>query len=257
VVTERPTIFCLHGLGLSGRMFEPVAARLAGVLDVVAIDLPGFGDEPPVTGSLLDASVALVEDRIRKAAPSDYLIAGHSMGGKVATLVTARALEARSGLAAPAGVVLLAASPPAPEPMQEPKRLEMLGWADGPAIPPAAARSFVDDNVAGPMAAEADRIAITDVERSAPAAWRSWLTEGSLQDDATGLAPISVPAVIAAGAEDGALGVDAQRRLNLPHYLDGDVVVVDGAAHFLPLEQPDTVAELVSGLLPLVRRPGS
>ena len=36
----------VHGLGLSWRSWQPVLDALEGRHDVVAIDLPGFGDSP-------------------------------------------------------------------------------------------------------------------------------------------------------------------------------------------------------------------
>jgi len=54
-----------------------------------------------------------------------------------------------------------------------------------------------------------------------------------------------VPALVLAGAEDGDLGPDAQRELNLPHWPRGEFDVVPGAAHLLPWEQPDAVADRI------------
>jgi pimeloyl-ACP methyl ester carboxylesterase len=38
----------VHGLGLSWRSWQPVLAALEARHDVVAIDLPGFGESPPL-----------------------------------------------------------------------------------------------------------------------------------------------------------------------------------------------------------------
>ncbi|RKR73401.1 alpha/beta fold hydrolase [Frondihabitans australicus] len=255
----RPALVCLHGLGLSGRLFDHVRPLVADDLRILTPDLPGFGDEPAPPGSLLDAAIALVEERLRALDGAPYLLAGHSMGGKVATLVTSRALTGVSGVQAPAGVVLLAASPPDPEPMSDEAREQMLGFARGDAISRDDARTFVDDNIAAPLAAAVDARIVADVTRSAPAAWRSWLTEGSLRDctpglrTTAGLGTLDVPAVVAAGAADGPLGETAQRRLNLPRYPRGRLAVVDGAAHLLPVERPDAVAGLIRSLLPALR----
>jgi pimeloyl-ACP methyl ester carboxylesterase len=253
VSAPRPALVCLHGLGLSSRLYDAAAPLLTDDFDVHALDLPGFGDEKAAEGSLLDASIALVERRIAALGSGPYLLVGHSMGGKVATLVASRASTGRSGVPAPAGVVLLAASPPAPEPMGDDARAEMLGFAAGDRIDADAARSFVDDNVASPLAPPLDALATGDVERSDPAAWRSWLTEGSRRDESC-IGPLDLPAVVAAGAADGPLGEPAQRTLNLPHYPAGRLAVVEGAAHFIPLEQPEATARLIRSLLPAVQR---
>jgi hypothetical protein len=44
----------------------------------------------------------------------------------------------------------------------------------------------------------------------------------------------SFPALLLAGACEGDLGADAQRRLNLPHFANGRLDVVDGAAPLIP-----------------------
>src|SRR6201982_3181471 len=46
---DAPTLLLLHGLPSSSRMFEPLLARLAGEVHMVAPDYPGFGhsDAPP------------------------------------------------------------------------------------------------------------------------------------------------------------------------------------------------------------------
>jgi pimeloyl-ACP methyl ester carboxylesterase len=38
----------LHGMGSSRRAWDPVIPALAGHFDVIAIDLPGFGDSGPL-----------------------------------------------------------------------------------------------------------------------------------------------------------------------------------------------------------------
>ena len=38
----------LHGIGLSRHSWDPVIPALAGHFDVIAVDLPGFGDSEPL-----------------------------------------------------------------------------------------------------------------------------------------------------------------------------------------------------------------
>ncbi|MEG8036576.1 alpha/beta hydrolase [Sphingomonas sp. LR61] len=54
-----------------------------------------------------------------------------------------------------------------------------------------------------------------------------------------------MPALVLAGAEDGDLDAEAQRRLTLPHWPDSELHVVEGAAHLLPWEQPEAVADRI------------
>jgi pimeloyl-ACP methyl ester carboxylesterase len=89
----------VHGIGSRWQVWEPVLDRLARELEVVAIDLPGFGDSPP------DGTPATVEGQAaRVAGLFDELglerphVAGNSMGGGIA-LQLARLGAVRSATA--------------------------------------------------------------------------------------------------------------------------------------------------------------
>jgi pimeloyl-ACP methyl ester carboxylesterase len=64
---------------------------------------------------------------------------------------------------------------------------------------------------------------------------------------------LRMPALILAGAADSALGEAAQRRLTAPHYASHRLVTLKGAAHLLPMEQPDEVAALIADHVETVR----
>jgi pimeloyl-ACP methyl ester carboxylesterase len=77
----------LHGIGSSRRAWDPVIPALAERFDVVAVDLPGFGDSEPLPpeveprpGSLAAAVAGLLDD-LGITAPH---VAGNSLGGWVA-----------------------------------------------------------------------------------------------------------------------------------------------------------------------------
>nr|WP_234852672.1 alpha/beta hydrolase [Pseudoxanthomonas winnipegensis] len=243
-------LFFLHALGASAGEWERVIARLGDRADCIALDIPGFGGtsagECTDVPALVDWFCATVAAR----APSRWCVVGHSMGGKIATLAAARAREGAPGLAGLCGVVLVAASPPSLEPMEQQRRQQMLDWfADGAPTPGQAAQ-FVDDNSARRLDEAPREQAIADVRRSDPRAWRAWLEQGSKQDASAQAGRIALPALLLAGAEDGDLDADAQRRLNLPHYPEaGEVVAIADAAHLIPYEQPEALAAHIDALL--------
>jgi pimeloyl-ACP methyl ester carboxylesterase len=45
----------LHGIGMSRQSWDPVVPALARQFDVIAVDLPGFGDSPPNQATPADA----------------------------------------------------------------------------------------------------------------------------------------------------------------------------------------------------------
>ncbi|MCJ8139067.1 alpha/beta fold hydrolase [Falsirhodobacter halotolerans] len=240
--TARPTFVLLHPLGGSARSWDDLRPHLTPVGKCLALDLPGFGDLAARGASSVQATLTHLQDRVRAEVAGPWVVVGHSMGGKFATLMAATRPE---GLA---GVVLIAGSPPSPEPIDEARRRTMLGWvADGP-MTADHAREFLSGNTAGPLpSACADRM-VADLCRTSPAAWTGWLTEGVAEDCRAQVPVMDVPALILAGQSDGDLGPGAQRRLNRPFYAKGTVEVIDDAAHLIPQEQPAAVAAQIAAL---------
>jgi len=91
-----PPLVLIHGIGSQWQMWRPVLDRVSREREVVAVDLPGFGESAPLPGpptveALADA-VAELLDGIGLAGAH---AAGNSLGGGVA-LAMARAGTARS-----------------------------------------------------------------------------------------------------------------------------------------------------------------
>lgn len=245
---DLPVLFFVHGLGLGAAAADRIAGLLDGTLRVQGIDLPGFGAAADAVPLGVEDSVAFVERRIGEHGATRWGLAGHSMGGKIAALVAARALSGESGLFGLRGLVLLAASPLRPEPMDESRRAEMLGWADGPRIGLEHAETFVEANTAEGFAGPERELAVSLAARTASEAWRGWLERGSREDWQARVPVSPVPTLILSGAEDGDdLGAAAQARMNAPQYEHAQQATVEGAGHLLMLEQPAAVAELIAG----------
>lgn len=88
-------LLLVHGLGSRRQIWAPLIPQLAEHHDVIAVDLPGFGESPAGIGTafpqLIDAVVALCDD-LGLDRPH---VAGNSMGGGLA-LELARRNRARS-----------------------------------------------------------------------------------------------------------------------------------------------------------------
>jgi pimeloyl-ACP methyl ester carboxylesterase len=240
----RPTLVFLHALGASGREWDQVAALLPDA-DCLTLDLPGFGDNMAAGYADVAEMADWLADTIRQRHLTACVLIGHSMGGKIATLVAARAASGEVGLAGVLGVVLVAASPLSPEPMDEDRRAGMLAQFAVRRPTRDEAAGFIDANTATRLSEPQRTRAIEDVLRSNPEAWRGWLERGSLEDWSSTAPRIDIPALVVAGAEDGDLGVEAQRELNLPRYADAELCVLADAAHLIPYEQPAALAALI------------
>ncbi|WP_062762189.1 alpha/beta hydrolase [Falsirhodobacter sp. alg1] len=239
------TVVFLHALGGSARSFDAVAGLLHPALTPLALNLPGFGDNVLQGAPSLDRTLAHIADNVPKDGP--WIMVGHSMGAKFASMLAARN---PAGLC---GICLVAGSPPSPEPIDEARRASMTDWAaDGP-LSYANAAEFIAGNTASPLPTQAHEALAHDLQRTDPAAWTHWLQTGAKQDVRDKVGEISLPAIILAGAEDGDLGAANQRLLNLPHYTDGTVQEIDGAAHLIPAERPAALAAGIHALWHIIR----
>jgi pimeloyl-ACP methyl ester carboxylesterase len=104
---DGPPLVLIHGLGGTRRIWRPQLDALAREREVVAIDMPGFGDSPPLpaarpaTAAALGAEIGATLDAL---GIDEADLAGNSLGGWVA-LEMARAGRARSlCLISPAGL---------------------------------------------------------------------------------------------------------------------------------------------------------
>jgi len=95
----------LHPLGLSRQAWDPVVPALAEKFDVIAVDLPGFGESAPLRGepspAALAAAVAGLLDELGVITPH---VAGNSLGGWVTMELARRRPVASVTLLSPAGL---------------------------------------------------------------------------------------------------------------------------------------------------------
>lgn len=89
----------IHGIGMGRRVFAGLAELLADAGQVIALDLPGFGDSPePGKARTMQETADLVADYLRQLHASELVLIGHSMGTQIVTEVAARHPELVSKL---------------------------------------------------------------------------------------------------------------------------------------------------------------
>lgn len=233
---EAPALVVLHYFGGSGASWDAVVDALPAYHRCIALDLCGFGkshcpDEPMGVEDYAD----YVLERIRFLALDRYVIVGHSMGGKVAMALAARRPEGLESL------VLLAPSPPTPEPMDDEARKELAEmFGDAEKI-----RAHLNSICADPLPALLLEQEIAQHLLSTRTAWQAWLERGSREDISDRTPSIDVPTIVLGGAGDKTFTPDFLLRDVLKHLPAARIQVVKHAGHLLPLEQPETVAEVI------------
>ena len=96
----------VHGLGHRRQTWDPVISRLARHREVVALDLPGFGESPPLpTGESYDVATSMERfaEFFAELGTGPPHVAGSSLGGALALELGARGLVSSVTALAPAG----------------------------------------------------------------------------------------------------------------------------------------------------------
>ena len=249
-----PMVVSLHWLGGSARTWTGLAETITprGVR-WISLDLPGFGDSAGTAGfTVAEMRDAVVETlRHLNVAAQPWVLAGHSMGGKIAATLARLAADGEPGLENLRGLFLVSPSPPSPEPIDDGTRrqnLDTLGRNTGDAKQDRKhAESFLKANVGkNPLTAPVSDRAVDDLLRMNRTAFRYWLEHGSNEDWSGRVGTLTQPALIVAGTEEPQLGPDAQRRLTLPHFTSATVTALQGSGHLSPLERPGELSELLT-----------
>lgn len=232
------TILALHYWAGSGRVFTSLFPLLPTDTRLLTPDLPGFGQQAAPAGFAYSvrAYADWIAAYVQQHEMTDFTLLGHSMGGKIALALAARR---------PAGLrrlVLLSPSPPTPEPISDEDRAAARAAFGNPG---AAVRTF-HKITQRPLPADRRAAVIADSLRTSQAAWDAWLDAGSREDISAEISQIAVPCHLLVGAEDRAITPATQRRQTLPWLPPTtSLVVVPGAGHLLPLEEPGRVAALL------------
>lgn len=222
-----------HYFGGSARSWVPLVDALGDVASI-APDLPGFGDTAPTSPVSLDAYADWL---IATAGGEPWIAVGHSMGGKIAL---AAATRRPLGLV---GLILIASSPPTPEPMTDSDRAAMF---DAYASRRLARRQLVGTGSRLPP--EMLEIAVDDEMRVAEPAWLWWLETGSRDDISAATKSIDLPVLVVSGDSDEAMAPDVAQGI-AADLQRAELRIIADAGHLIPLEQPRAVADLIAGFV--------
>lgn len=224
----------LHGFAGTGRAWQAVDPGY------LAPDLPGHGGAGAVRPITFEACV----ERVLAAAPERFVLAGYSMGGRIALHVA---------LAAPERVerLVLVATTAGIEDADARAARRSADEALAAEIEDATVEEFVARWSAQPLFAEDPPAAVArwqeDMRRNDPASLAAALRgigTGAMEPLWSRLGELTMPATVLTGERDAKF-VALGRRL--AGELGGPVreVVVPGAGHGLPREVPDAVAAAI------------
>ena len=228
------TVVALHYWAGAGHEFDALRPWLAAGVQLLAPDLPGFGQQP--APAHFDYSVRAyadwVDEYLAGHRVDDFMLLGHSMGGKIALLLAARRPPGLRRL------VLLSPSPPPHEPMSDQDRAVACAAYGQPAEAEKTCRKITYH----PLPPAAHATVVADNLRTRRPAWDRWLEHGTRTDISAELATLAGPCHLLVGTHDRAITPAMQRRLTLPYLPVGTTFTeVPDAGHLLPLEAPEVV----------------
>jgi pimeloyl-ACP methyl ester carboxylesterase len=101
-----PALVLLHPLGADRRLWDSIIEPLSERCEVIAVDLPGFGESPPLTGQIPTprALAAALAQRLAAIGVVRPHVAGNSLGGWVALELGGSGVAGRVTAIAPAGL---------------------------------------------------------------------------------------------------------------------------------------------------------
>jgi 2-succinyl-6-hydroxy-2,4-cyclohexadiene-1-carboxylate synthase len=227
-------VVALHGFAGTGAMWRAVDAAY------LAPDLPGHG----AAGAVRPIDFATCVERVLAAAPPRFVLAGYSMGGRVALHVA---------LAAPERVerLVLVATTAGIEDDAERARRRASDEALAAEIEDRAIGEFVDRWSVLPLFAgdPPDAVAFwkEDMRRNEPAGLAAALRgigTGAMEPLWDRLGELTMPAAVLAGSRDAKFVALGER---LAAALRTELVTVPGAGHGVPREAPRAVAAAIAG----------
>jgi 2-succinyl-6-hydroxy-2,4-cyclohexadiene-1-carboxylate synthase len=230
------TIVLLHGFTQTGASWDGVIAELGERYRAVAPDLRGHG----AASELRPVGFGEVIDDVAAVAPERFVLAGYSMGGRLALSFALGRPERVSRL------VLLGATAGIEDPAERARRRE----ADGDlanSIEEGGVEEFARRWAAQPLlagqTAEVAAAAHADRLRNTPdglAAALRGVGTGSMEPLWSRLTEIAMPVTVLAGEHDAKFRAIGERMAGaLPR---GEFAVVPGAGHAAHLEEPAAVA---------------
>ncbi|MEL6385690.1 MAG: alpha/beta hydrolase [Cyanobacteria bacterium J06626_18] len=230
----------MHYFSGAAVSWQWVIDKLEANFRCIAFDLPGFGHEPSLKYPSLASYGTAVQQAIAKLELDDFILIGHSMGGKVALQVAAE--PSLSGLQQ---VVLIAPSPPTQEPMPVEDKERLLN--NHPSR--ASAATTVEESTQIELSESRRETAIQTHMQAEDSAWNWWLLEGMNNSIADQMETVQVPVTVIASHDDPVIPYAKIQQDVMELLPKVKLVEVSDVGHLIPLEAPDKVAQEIRNVI--------
>jgi len=237
--TAEPALVFLHYWGGTSRTWRQVTAELEGQFKTVAYDARGWGkSDKASTGykmaDLADEALSLV----KALGIKQYVLVGHSMGGKVAQLAASRRPEGLLGL------ILVAPAQPTPRHNPEEMRQGQLHAYDNREnVLKAIASGRLTARSPSPEILEQ---IVQDSLSGSREATMAYPMESILEDISPDVAKIKVPTILLAGELDQVDSIERHKTEVLAYLPNADFKIIKGSGHLIPIDEPVQLAREIA-----------
>jgi pimeloyl-ACP methyl ester carboxylesterase len=242
---QAPTLVLVHGIGADGRMFAPVAQRLANSARIIVWDLPGYGGkrlDGPLTFAGLAAALAADLDAM---GVEHAVVLGHSIGGMVAQELAATSPQRVRALILSATTAVFGSRDGS---FQQQFVQDRLGPLDAGRTMAEMAADFAPGLVGSAAAPDAAPALVRLMAEVPAETFRAAVACLVTFNRRAELERIAVPTLLIAGDEDTNAPLKTMTRM--AEVIPGArLEVLRGTGHLAPLECPDCYADAVRRFL--------
>lgn len=238
--SAKPAIIFLHYWGGTSRAWSQVSARLQDKFQTVAYDARGWGRSAKTStgyalADLADEALALV----RELGVSEFVLVGHSLGGKIAQLAASRRPEGLLGL------VLVAPAPPTPLRFPDEMRETQIHAYDNRENVLQTIR-FLSARM--PSQEIVEQI-VEDSMSGSREATLSYPTSSILEDISSEVPKITVPTLVLAGELDQLDSIEQHKCEVVARIANARFAVIPHSGHLIPIDEPEELAKHIENFV--------
>jgi len=236
---KQTALVFIHYFGGDGGSWQWLSKKLPEKYNCIYLTLPGFGSTAPLEEINIRNFSQWIAHEIKARKLDDYILVGHSMGGKLALFT---AFINHDFL--PQKIVLVAPSPPTTEGMSAKEKEQMLYHPD---------RDNAVITVNSGTNKKLDKIkfnyTVESQLKTDPLTWKWWIETGMNNDISWATKNLKIPTFIICSKNDPVITTQSIKDNVLPYLNKVKLVTFGRAGHLIPIESPRKLAKILKKIL--------
>lgn len=237
--SDGETLVFLHYFGGSAGSWQWVAEKLKDSFRCISINLPGFGGTPALQAPSIQGYAEYVQNQLSLLAVYNYILIGHSMGGKIAMQLASDAMEGTVQQ-----LILIAPSPPSTEPVSTKEKQTMQELPNR-----KEAEEIIAQITKKPLNDEQYTLAVQNQLDVDITSRQWWVLKGIDHSIVNIVQSLQLPITVLVSEDDPAIAADLIREKVISVFGQSKLITTRHAGHLLPMEEPGWVAESIRSIV--------